>query len=173
MPRITMLIITSYLENIANNHALIQDKFRWNISEVTGQLRKGVNLPFMAIDAVETKTTGDKTKIIHLNSTAFTILGKPNTKTGNLDQYEAQNQVLEYCQNICFDIENRILHDAQQIKDAQGNKNWLYGLVDQNSFHHFKVGPLYAEGLYGYRCEITLKNQSTICVEKDKWNDLN
>lgn len=172
MPKISFLNIVNYLEELAINHVDIKDSYRWNISEVSGALRKGINLPVKLIDAVETQTKGDKTKTIHNNTTAFTILGKPNTLTGNLDQYDAQNEVLEFCQQICFDIETRILNDAEKVKDSNGNKNWLYGLVDKGSFHHFKVGPLFSDGLYGYRCELALKNQVSTCVDKSKWNDL-
>ena len=172
MPRISFLNIINYLEQLAANHVDIKQSYRWNVSEVSGALRSGIELPVMLIDAVETQTKGDATKTIHVNTTAFTILGKPNTRTGNLDQYEAQNEVLDFCQQICFDIENRILHDASIPKGANGSKNWLYGLVDKNSFHHFKIGPIFSDGLYGYRCELTLKNQVSLCPDVNKWSDL-
>ena len=172
MPNISFLTITEFLENLALLHVDVKGSYRWNVSEVSGKLRKGIQLPVTLIDAVETQTSGDKSKTIHANSTAFTTLGKPNTRTGNLDDYQAQNEVLLHCQQINFDFETRILKEAENPKDANGNKNWLYGLVDKNSFHHFKVGPLFSDGLYGYRCELTLKNQ--VCTEPnvDKWNDL-
>lgn len=171
MPRISFLNIINYLEQLAVNHVDIKKSYRWNVSEVSGALRSGIELPVMLIDAVETQTKANNTKTIHVNTTAFTILGKPNTRTGNLDQYEAQNEVLDFCQQICFDIEQRIINDAS-ISRKNGVKNWLYGLVDKNSFHHFKLGPIFSDGLYGYRCELTLKNQ--VCTEPNvyKWNDL-
>ena len=171
MPRISFLNIVNYLEELANNHVAIQTSFRWNVLEASGKLRAGIELPVMLIDSIETQTNASNTKTIHINTTAFTILGKPNTRTGNLDEYEAQNQTLDYCQQICFDIEQRIISDANNpIKN--GGNNWLYGLLDKNSFHHFKVGPVFSDGLYGYRCEVSLKNQ--VCTEPnpDKWNDL-
>ena len=171
MPRISFLNIVNYLESLAQKHIDIKNSYRWNVSEVSGALRSGIDLPVMLIDAIETQTKADATKTIHVNTTAFTILGKPNTRTGNLDQYDAQNEVLDFCQQICFDIEKRILNDSEQVKDSNGAKNWLYGLVDQNSFHHFKVGPLFSDGLYGYRCEVSLKNIVSKCVDSNKWND--
>lgn len=171
MPRVSLLTVVNYLEALADAHKDIKGKYRWNVSEVTGALRKGVELPVKLIDAVETQTSGDKTKTKHTNTTAFTIVGKPNTKTGNLDEYDAQNEVLDFCQQICFDIETRILHDASLPK-INGVKNWLYGMVDKNSFHHFKVGPLFSDGLYGYRCEVSLKNQVCTTPDVSKWDDL-
>lgn len=172
MPRVTFIQITQYLEALSLHHKDVNSSYRWNASEFAGSLRQGVLLPVTLIDAVETQSSGDSSKTIHANTTAFTVLGKPNTSTGNLDSYDAQNEVLELCQNICFDFETRILHDAKQPQNAQGGKNWLYGLVDKNSFHHFKVGPITVEGLYGYRCEVTLKNTVPTDVEAAKWDDL-
>tara|TARA_B110001452_G_scaffold169692_1_gene141938 strand:+ start:763 stop:1281 length:519 start_codon:yes stop_codon:yes gene_type:complete len=172
MPRISFIKIINYLELLAANHVDIKKAYRWNVSEVSGKLRSGIKLPIMLIDAVETQTNGDQTKTIHNNTTAVTILGKPNTSTGNLDQYEAQNEVLDFCQQICFDIEQRILYDATQVKDSNGNKNWLYGMADKNSFHFFKIGPLFSDGLYGYRFELSLSNKISSCVDKTKWKDL-
>ncbi|WP_340074560.1 hypothetical protein [Leptobacterium sp. I13] len=172
MPRVSFLDVINYLEQLVANHVDVKTAYRWNVSEISGALRSGIELPVMLIDAVETQTLGDNTKTLHINSTAFTILGKPNTRTGNLDQYEAQNETLDYCQQICFDLEQRILYDSENVKDANGNKSWLYGLVDKNSFHHFKVGPLFSEGLYGYRCELSLKNQVGMAPDGAKWADL-
>lgn len=172
MPRISFLTIVNYLETLATAHVEIKDTYRWNANEFSGSLRRGVNLPVMLIDAVETQTSGNPSQTFHANTTAFTILGKPNKPTGCLDAYDTQNEVLDYCQSICFDIEARIIDYAQQAKDANGNKNWLYGLVDKNSFHTFKIGPITSDGLYGYRTELTLKNQVPTCPDASKWNDL-
>jgi len=172
MPRVSFLTIVNYLESLAAKHVAINESFRWNVSEFSGALRSGVRLPVMLIDAIETQTQSDKDKTIHANTTAFTILGKPNTRTGNLDQYQAQNEVLDCCQQLCFDIEARVLYDARQVKGDDGLKNWLYGLVDKNSFHHFKIGPIFSDGLYGYRCELTLKNVEPACPDVSKWEDL-
>ncbi len=172
MPRISLLDIVGYLEGLASAHVDIKSAYRWNVSEFTGKMRKGVELPVMLIDAVETQGMGDKAKRFHANVTAFTILDKPNTKTGGMDEYEAQNQVLDACQQICFDVEDRILFTASLTKDDNNAKNWLYGLVDEDSFHHVKVGPIFVDGLYGYRCEVTLKNQVPTLPDASKWQDL-
>lgn len=172
MPRVSFLTIVNYLESLADAHKGIKDKYRWNISEISGAIRSGIEMPVKLIDEVETQTSGDKAKTFHTNTTAFTILDKPNTKTGNVTEIEAQNIVLDACQQLCFDMETRILHDAS-LPTINGSKNWLYGMVDKSSFHHFKIGPLFSDGLYGYRCEVSLKNQ--VCTEPDisKWDDLN
>ncbi|NKI28271.1 hypothetical protein HCG49_17085 [Arenibacter sp. 6A1] len=172
MPRISFLDIVSFLESLAEAHQDIKGSYRWNVAEFTGKMRKGVELPVMLIDAVETQSSGDKSKRFHGNSTAFTILDKPDTNSGMLDEYQAQNQVLNACQQICFDVEDRILFTASVARDDNNVKNWLYGLVDENSFHHVKVGPIFVDGLFGYRCEVTLKNQIPTVPDISKWKDL-
>lgn len=172
MSRVSFLKIVNYLESLATHHAEIKGQYRWNVSEFSGALRKGVHLPVMLIDPVETHTSGDNKSTVHSNTTAFTILGKPNTKTGNLDEYEAQNEVLEYCQAICFDIEQRIIYDCDQVKDTSGKKNWLYGRIDKNSFKFYKIGAIFTDGLYGYRCELTIKNQVITPFNASLWGDL-
>lgn len=171
MPRITFSQLNAYFKNLGENHVDIQDVYRWNPQEFTGKMRSGVQLPVMLVDPVETHPSGDTTKTIHSNHIAFTVLGKPDTKTGKIDSYDAQDEVLDYCQNICFDLEARILYDAT-LPEIAGVKNWMYGLVDKNSFHHFKVGPVFVDGLYGYRTELIFKNTVPLGVDVSKFTDL-
>ena len=172
MPRTSFLDIVTYLEDLATKHADITESYRWNVLDASGAMRSGINTPLMLIDAIETQTTGGPGKTIHKNTTAITILGKPNTPTAHADAYQSQNEVLDHCQKICFEIEARIIHDSKQTVDASGNKNWMYGLVDRSSFHFFKVGPIFSDRLFGYRCELTLKNTVPDCPDKTKWSDL-
>ncbi len=77
MANISFTTIIEYFENLAKQHVEINSCYRWNINEVTGAFRKGVKLPVMLIDAVETQPVGDKYQTFHEDSTAITILGKP------------------------------------------------------------------------------------------------
>lgn len=169
MPNITFLNIVSYLESLAEKHVGIKSNFRWNIEEAGGAMRSGIEYPVMLIDPVEVKTEGDYSKLFHYNNTAITILAKPSTRQGN--QFESQNEVLNECQQICFDLENRIINDSRS-RIIEEQKNWLYNLVDINSFQFFKMGPLFTDNLYGYRLEIQIKNSVIKEIDKDKWTDL-
>jgi len=139
MPRISFLDIVTYLESLATKHADINESYRWNVLEASGAMRTGVKLPLTLIDSVETQTAGDNTKTIHKNTTAFTILGKPNTPTAQIDAYAAQNETLDHCQKISFEMEARIIHDAQQIKDANGNKDTLGATPAKLTANGYKV----------------------------------
>jgi len=175
MPRISFDTLLTLLETQASNHVDINDSYRWNASEFTGTLRSGTNLPVMLIDAPETQSSGSKKSRFHNNTIAITVLGKEGVPTAKVDSYDNQNEVLNFCQSICFDIETRLLSIASSptVKSGQAQvKNWLYGLIDENSFHHFKVGPIFTERLFGYRCEITIKNQVSTVPDPAKWEDL-
>lgn len=171
MPNISFEVLISYLEDLADKHIDIKDKFRWNISEVSGAMRSGVEYPVMTIDSPEVSTTGDTAKRFHQNSIAFNILAKPEGQRG-ADKYAEQNVVLNQCLQICYDLECRIIADGSLVKIG-GEKNWLYNMIDINSFNFQKIGPIYSDGLFGYRCELLIKNSVPRVVDTSKWNDLN
>lgn len=168
MPNISFLDIVNYLENLADNHNDVASKFRWNFGEISNAIRNDISYPVMLIDSVEVNLEGNTKSRFHKHQCAFTILAKPN----NPHSYEDQNNVLNQCQKICFEICKRIIHDGEQY-EINDEKNWLYGLVDISSFTFQKGGPLFSDGLYGYRCEFAIKNQISTVIDEDIWSDLN
>lgn len=170
MPNISFNILISYLEELADKHVDIKSHFRWNISEVTGAMRSGIEYPVMAIDSPEVSTSGDRSSRFHYNSMAFTILAKPENIRG-ADKYAEQNQVLNECLQICYELEKRIVADSA-LRARAGEKNWLYNLLDINSFNFQKIGPIYSDGLFGYRCELLIKNSVPKGLDASKWTDI-
>jgi hypothetical protein len=164
-------IITDYLLNLGAQHIDIGDAFRFNQLELAGSLKNSTKLSVMLVDSIETKADDTNNKTFHNNYCAFTVLGKPGVSTAKIDSYDAQNEVLQHCQQICFEIAARIKHDATET-DLDGSLKWMYGTLERGSFHYFKVGPVFAEQLYGYRCEFTLKPYENYKVDTTKWNDL-
>ena len=171
MPNISFEVLINYFEDLADKHVDIKSHYRWNISEIAEAMRSGVEYPVMAIDSPEVSTSGDRSSRFHYNSMAFTILAKPENIRG-ADKYAEQNEVLNECLQIGYDVENRIVADSAQ-RERNGEKNWLYNLLDLSSFNFQKVGPIYTDGLYGYRCEFLIKNAVPKVVDASKWNDLN
>lgn len=162
---VTFETIVSYLENLATQHIDVAEHFRWNKTELQGSLRSGVNLSLMLIDAPETQEEFPNNKSFHNHSCAITILGKSGVDTSKIDNYANQNEVLDHCQQICFEIAKRIKYDGQL-------PGWMYGLVVGESFHYFKVGPIFSNGYYGYRCEFNIKAKADCVVDTAKWGDL-
>ena len=126
--------IIDYLTDLGSKHVDIKDAYRFNHLEISGSLKKGVNKSFMLIDPVEVQPSKTPVTTTHNNKCAFTILGKEGVSTAKLDAYDAQNEVLDWCQAIAFEVAARITEDASN----SANK-WLYGAIDINSFHYYKL----------------------------------
>jgi len=164
--------IVDYLTNNGLQHVDINDVFRWNKLELSGSLRNGVNLTAMLIDSIETTVSTPNSKKFHHNQGAFTILGKPNVSTSKIDSYIEQNEVLDHCQTIAFEMAARLIYDARVTALNNAELKWLYNNIEADSFHFFKVGPVFTNQLYGYRCEFTIKAKETYEPNPIKWNDL-
>lgn len=163
--------IVDYLTNLGTQHIDIADVFRWNKLEFSGSLRTKIPGTVMLIDSIEIKPLATNSKIINQNYCAFTILGKSGVSTAKLDAYAQQNEVLDFCQGVAFEIMARLFYDAETT-NLQGVLKWLYNNVEKDSFHLFKVGPVFTEQLYGYRCEFTIKAPEIYTIDTTKWQDL-
>lgn len=166
LANLSFLTLINYLENLAVLHVDVASSFRWNKVEFHNALRPGVTLPVMLIDSPETTAEGDNSKTFHNHSLAITILGKEGVNTAPIDNTAEQNEVLDYTQRIAFEVASRIVEDSRTIG------HWLYGMVDKASFHYFKVGPAFADGLYGYRLEFNVSSKECYKIDTAKWSDL-
>jgi len=163
--------IVDFLTNLGTQHVDINSVYRWNRLELTGTFRTGAPLSAMLIDSIETFVTNPNSRSYNQNNCAFTILGKAGVSTAKIDSYAQQNEVLEHTQEIAFEVAARI-KDAALNTNLLGPLKWLYGNVEQDSFHFYKVGPVFTEQLYGYRCEFTIKTKQSYQPDPTKWNDL-
>lgn len=163
--------IVDFLTNLGAQHTNIGDVFRWNKLQLAGNLKTNINLSAMLIDSVETLVNNPNHKAMHGNQCAFTILGKNGVSTAQIDSYDKQNEVLDHCQAVAFEMAARIIKEATET-DLQGSLKWLYGNVELASFHFYKVGPVFTDQLYGYRCEFTIKAKEDYTVDVAKWADL-
>lgn len=159
--------IIGFLTNLGNQHVDINTVIRFNRLELSGALRAGAQKSIMLLDAIEITTQKTSNVQVHLNQCAFTILGKPNVSTARIDDYETQNEVLQHTQTIAFEVATRIKTEAEKIAN-----DWLYGNLVKDSFTFFKVGPVFTENLYGYRCEFVIRSNEVYEVDVTKWSDL-
>lgn len=167
-PKASFNQIVEFLETIGGLHTEVNSVFRWNRTELSGSLRNGKQKSIMLIDAVEVNTDSPANNNVHLNQCAFTILGKDGVSTAKIDSYANQNIVLQHTQQIAFEIATRIQREA-----ANPNLSWLYGNLEKGSFNFFKVGPIFTENLFGYRCEFTIKTTEVYKLDPTKWTDIN
>jgi hypothetical protein len=165
-PQASFRKITTLLTAMGAKHIEINDVFRWNRLELAGALRRASNNTIMLIDAVEV-TPVSSGKSAHSNNCAFTILGKKDVKTDKIDSYAEQNEVLEHCLLIAFEVAARLILEANNPSEK-----WLYGNIEKGSFTYNKVGPLFSNNLFGYRCEFSIKSMEKYQVDESKWTDL-
>jgi hypothetical protein len=165
-PEASFLKIVTLITSLGEKHKDIDDVFRWNRLELAGALRRSANNTIMLIDAVEVMPSSVG-KSAHSNNCAFTILGKKDVKTDKIDSYAEQNEVLEHCLLIAFEVAARLILEANDPA-----VKWLYGNITKGAFTYNKVGPLFTNNLFGYRCEFTINSIEKYIVDQSKWIDL-
>ena len=163
--------IVDLLTNLGEQHVDINSVYRWNKLELQGSLRTGAEATILLIDSVETFVINPNHKSFNQNQCAFTVLGKQGISTAKIDSYIEQNEVLNHCQAIAFEMAARLKYEALET-NLNGPLKWLYGNIEQDSFHFFKVGPVFTNQLYGYRCEFTIKAKEYYQPDVTKWEDL-
>lgn len=165
-PKASFQQITDFLTDLGNKHVDVNSVYRWNRTELAGAMRKVAQKSIMLIDAVEVNTNSPSGNNVHLNQCAFTILGKDGVSTALIDSYANQNEVLEHTQKIAFEVAARIQREAHNA-----DISWLYSNLEKGSFNFFKVGPIFTENLFGYRCEFTIKTLEVYKLDTTKWTD--
>ena len=168
-PNIDFESIISYLENLGAQHSDINKVVRWNRAELQGQMRTENLESVLLIDAPEIYSS-DNERNVHVHDCALTVLGKKNVAAPRLDDYEKQNEIIQHCQQICFELAARIQVDS--YKSEEPSLKWLYGAVEKDSFVFIKVGPAFTNHLYGYRLEFVIKSREVYKIDTNKWLDL-
>ena len=169
MQNVSHNTLIAYFESLGLCSTDVATSFRWNTIEYQNSLRSGVTPTVMLIDSPHVQEEGSSINLMDVHNCALTFLGKPNVPTARIDAYDNQNEVLEHCQQIAFEFRNKLRLDASAPRDAEGNKNWLFGALVINSFNFLKVGPVFTENMYGYRLEFQLKIKPCACIDTEKW----
>ena len=156
--------IIAYFKTVNQNLNVFGDNsfFRMDLSEITGGFRTGITFPCLVAESPE----GDGSES-NLHSSvmgklfAFTVYHKP--QRGN---YDDQNEKLGECEAIVLKILARMRHDAR-IPD-----HLLYNRLEISSVNYIKVGPIFTENLYGYRCTGMIKAEVPLKVDPADWDDV-
>lgn len=168
-PKVSFDHIISYLEGLGDKHIDINKSFRWNRLQIQGAIRGENKESLMLIDAPEFNSEGTQVNV-HVIDCAITILGKKDVSNPNLEDDSKQNEIINHCANICFEVGARIQTDSYDSSD--NTLKWLYGNVIKNSFSYSKVGPIFTNMYYGYRLEFQIKSPEVYKVDPAKWSDL-
>lgn len=167
-PNIDFEKIVKYLEDLGSKHVDINKTVRWNRAELQGQMRTENLESIMLIDAPEFQSEGSQNNI-HSILCAFTILGKKNVATPKIDDYDKQNEIIDHCLNICFEVAARIQRDAYESSNEK--LKWLYAALQKASYQYIKVGPIFTNHLYGYRCQFEIRSPEVYKLDPAKWTD--
>ncbi|MBT0607652.1 hypothetical protein [Aequorivita echinoideorum] len=156
--------IIAYLENL--NAKLVDfaenSFFRMDLAEITGAFRKGITFPAMCVESPEGDAENSTKNNSVLNRTcAFTIYKKP--QQGN---FIDQDEKIDDCEKIGLKI------IARMRLDNAAPDSPLYNKFEVASVRWVKVGPIFNEGLYGYRFIFTIAGDEKLIVNPDDWSDI-
>jgi hypothetical protein len=153
--------IVEFHKEISEAYLGINGFYRFDITELTGQLRKGINTPVLMLESHSTDMVENSNKTVTFANkrVSFLLLDF----AGKVDNYEKRDQVLENLENIALDI-------AAFLKKCRNDKtHWLYGLIDIDSIQIEKVGPI-LDNMFGWNVIYTLKNHEPMCYDATKWD---
>lgn len=137
--------------------------FRMDLTEIQGKIRSGINFPALAVESPD----GDAEKSIDQNSVisrmfAFTVYMNPEK-----ENYNEQNEMVDLCEIIGKKILARMRYDARIPEHLLFNK------FKVSSAKWIKVGPIFTEGLYGYRFTGIIEGNEPLKVDPEDWDDIN
>lgn len=160
MRELTHAKLVALHEAIANAHNSINGFYRFNWSEITGELRSGIQAPVLAMESHSGDMFQNSTQSANFANRriSFMLLDF----TGKADNYQRQEEVLEALENVVIDIA------AYLNKEAKNSNSVLWKKIDVSSIEWEKVGPIF-DNMYGWNVKYTIKNHEPLCYEPDKW----
>jgi hypothetical protein len=153
--------IVTFHKDIATALIGINGFYRFDITELTSQLRKGIQTPVLMLESHSTDLApnGNKTVTFANRRVSFLLLDF----TGKADNYTKKEEVLDALENIALDI-------CSYLKKCSDDRtHWLYGMIDLQTVQIEKVGPL-MDNMYGWNVIYIIKNHEPMCYDEDKWD---
>ena len=152
--------IVEFHKAIATAHKGINDFYRFDITELQGNLRKGVQVPVLMLESHSTDLAPNANKTVTFANRRISFLLL--NFAGKVDNYDLKEQVLDELEVIALDI-------CTFLKKCSDDKtHWLYGMIDLQTVQVEKVGPL-MDNMYGWNVIYTLKNHEPMCYDATKW----
>lgn len=153
--------IVQFHKEIATAHVDINGFYRFDITELTGLLRKGVTTPVLMLESHSTDLAENSNKTVTFANRRISWLLLDFA--GKVDNYNKKEEVLDTLENIALDV-------ISFIKKCNSDRtHWLYGMVDLQTVQIEKVGPI-MDNMYGWNVLYTLKNHEPMCYDETKWS---
>ncbi|MGI4870451.1 MAG: hypothetical protein ACRYFX_04645 [Janthinobacterium lividum] len=159
----TFTAYSNYFEDLATRlrdvaHTPAAPKFcRFNIEEILAGLAHGIDpsTPCLLLESFEGRLSEEGDNVMDNQDGAFLIM-----KYCALEDFAAQNAIIDQAKSIGLKIVARLRHDARQG----------LGLLhfDRNSVGYEKVGPVFGD-CYGYRFTFSFFNPLSLRVDPADW----
>lgn len=152
--------IVQFHKEIANAHVGINGFYRFDITELTGKLRSGIQTPVLMLESHSSDLAENSNKTVTFANRRISFLLL--AFAGKVDNYDKKEEVLDSLENIALDI-------TSYLKKCHNDRtSWLYGMIDMQTVQIEKVGPL-MDNMYGWNVLYTLKNHEPMCYDETKW----
>lgn len=153
--------IENFHKLIATAHVDIKGFYRFDISEIDGQFRSGVERPALLLEAPSSQLKSQTKMITNFNERNISFLIVDHA--GVPDDYVKKSQVLADTEGIALDVQTYLVKCAKDID------HWLYGKFDINSVRIEKVGPIF-DNYYGWNVLYDITSHESMCFVHEKWN---
>ena len=152
--------IVQFHNEIATAHTGINGFYRFDITELTGKLRSGIQTPVLMLESHSSDLAENSNKTVTFANRRISFLLLQFT--GKTDNYSRKEEVLDELENTALDI-------CAFLKKCQNDRNhWLYGMIDMQTVQIEKVGPI-LDNMFGWNVLYTLKNHEPMCYDASKW----
>lgn len=153
--------MVDYFEQIATNLKDLNGFFRMDLVEIQGSFRSNAQFKCLVLESHEGNFESSNTQqSVNDRTFAFTIYDKPRK-----NDFDDQNLKLSECEAAGLKVIARMRHDAFQPN------HFLYNKFFVETVSYAKVGPVFTEGLYGYRFIGSIKGHESLKLNPTDWND--
>lgn len=154
--------LLQFHKEIAEKHKQLKGFYRFNLNEIEGQFRSGVQTPSLLMMSQSNVLSSNPNKVANFNTHSMSILiiefaGKPN-------DFDKENTVLNDTYYIALDVVSYL------VKENKNPQSFLYMLFDIATVRIEKVGPIF-DNMFGWNLLFDLKNHEPFCFEPEKWEE--
>lgn len=152
--------LLAFHQEIATKHKSINGFYRFNLNEIEGQFRSGIQTPALLMMSQSNVLSSNTNKTVNFNTNSMSILildfgGVPN-------DYDKENLVLNDTYYLAMDVVSYL------VKQNKNSNSFLHMLFDVDSVRIEKVGPIF-DNMFGWNVMYDLKNHEPFCFDEDKW----
>lgn len=153
-------LLHDFHQEMANKHKCIHGFYRYNLNEIEGRFRAGIETPALLMLSSSSMLSRNENKTANFNTHSLNLLlidfaGKPG-------DYEKQEAILNDTYYLALDCVSYLEHQRKQRESP------LFMLFDTDSVRIEKVGPIF-DNMFGWNLIYDIKNPEPLCYDENKW----